>query len=146
MRPLLISGLLCVPALVMLSFGWPYDSATQLPDVTVASPRTVSAITISLPPASPRAEPSATDRNAWNLAWAAGPAAAQMPPEPLTASPKKVRIARARTSAPHLAGPVVVAQATFQERPVAVWTRVLQWLTQHEAPKIWSTGGAEGAG
>jgi hypothetical protein len=145
MRPLLISGLLCVPALVTLSFGWPYDGARHLPDVTVASPRTVSAITISLPPGSFQAELSEMDRNAWNLAWAAGLTAAQAPPEPLSTSPKKVRIARARTSA-RSAGPVVVAQATFQERPVTVWARVLHWLTQHEAPQIWSTGGADGPG
>ena len=69
MRPLLLSGLLCVPAVVMLYFSWPHDRGGRLEDATVA-PAPMSAVsqsstlTVSLPPRSQR-EPPQMDSDAW---------------------------------------------------------------------------------
>jgi hypothetical protein len=146
MWPLLISGLLCVPALVALFFGWPHDGGVHVEDfaiapvqmVTTASP---SAITISLPPGWLQTEPPQTD-----LAWDDSFTTAAMPPEPIQPSPKRVRTLHARAPTPRPSSSVVVAQTEFQQQPDAVWARVAHWLTRHEAPKIWSPGGGQGAG
>ena len=73
MRPLLLSGLLCVPAVVMLYFSWPHDRGGRLEDATVAPVpmAAVSAVieitsTVSLPPRSQR-EPPQMDLDAWEL-------------------------------------------------------------------------------
>ena len=70
------------------------------------------------------------------------------PSEPALSRRKPIRTLHARASAPRPASPVIiVAQTTFRERPDTVWARVVQWLTQHEAGKMWpqvDAGGAAG--
>ena len=171
MRPLLLSGLLCVPALAMLTFGWPQDRPMHMGDapaapaaVAVAIERPV--ITVSLPPTKPEAEPLQTNVDAWPVVWTGSLTAAATPPQTsfdawqfassssLEGSPthqdrppphrKPFRVLHARAALPHPASPV--AQTTPQERPATVLIRVVQWLTRHEAPRVWSSGGGEGAG
>ena len=145
MWPLVISGLLCVPALVMLSLGWPQDAGTRMDDVTVATevaPAALrSAITISLPPGRLLAELPQVD-----LVWDDSFVDAPMPPDLTPPSPKRVRILHAHAPTPRPPSSVLMAQTAFQKQPDTVWARVAHWLTQHEVPKVWSPGGGEGAG
>ena len=148
MRPLLLSGLLCVPAVVMLYFSWPHDRGGRLEDATVApvpmaAVSQSSTLTVSLPPRSQR-EPPQMDLDAWELVGAGSLTAELTPSEPALSRRKPIRTLHARASAARPASPVIVAQTTFRERPDTVWARVVQWLTQHEAGKMWSQAGAGG--
>jgi hypothetical protein len=148
MRPLLLSGLLCVPAVVMLNFGWPHDRGGRVEDATVApAPMAAvsqsSTLTVSLPPRSQR-EPPQMDLDAWELVGTGSLTAELTPSEPALSRRKPIRALHARASALRPASPVIVAQTTFRERPDTVWARVVQWLTQHEAGKMWSQAGAGG--
>ena len=144
MRPLLVSGLMCVPALVMLAFGWPHGVGTRPEGMAIAPAQVVTAarsslITISLPPAALRAAPRPTDPNAAELAWDVSLAAAPTL-EPTSSRPRPPRtlhaVRRPVTS-------VVVAQ-TIEQRSGTFWARIGQWLAQHEAPKAWLPGGDQG--
>jgi hypothetical protein len=150
MRPLLLSGLLCLPAVVMLYFGWLPERGVLVEEATVApAPRAVvsqsSTLTVSLPPRALR-EQQQMDVDAWELVWAGSLTAEPTPSEPTLSRPKLVHTLHARASAPRPTSPVSVVQTTFSERPDTVWARVVQWLTQHEAGKMWSPADTEGAG
>ena len=141
MRPLLLSGLMCVPALIMLVFGGPHDAGTHRETVAVAPAQVAavarpSPITISLP----HAPLQATDLGAGELSWNGSLSAAPTPAEPTPSRPKPLRTLHAvRRSA----GSVVVAQ-TIEQRPLTLWARVGLWLAQHEPPRAWPWGSGQG--
>jgi hypothetical protein len=144
MRPLLLSGLMCVPALIMLAFGGLHDAGTH-PEMVTVAPAQVAAlarpplITISLPRAPLQAEPRSTDLSK-ELLGNGSLTAALAPPEP---APSRPRPPRTLHAVRHSASSVVVAQ-TVEQRPDTLWARVGQWMAQHEPAKAWPSGGGQG--
>jgi hypothetical protein len=145
---LLLSGLLCVPALVLLITA-PRDAHNQhvqdapiLPLATAAEPPIV---TVSLSPALLRGEPSRTGPAEWELAFAEGLAAA-VPADPTPPHWKPTRVLHARRPVPRDALPLAVAPPGQPPPTETAWARLVHWLSQHQAPRDWSAGGGEGAG
>jgi hypothetical protein len=55
-----------------------------------------------------------------------------------------IRVAHARV---HRDPPAIVIAHTADQRPPdTLWSRLGRWFTQHEARKVWSPSGGEGAG
>ena len=104
-----------------------------------------STLTVSLPPRAER-EAQQIDLDAWELVWVGSLATEPTSSEPVRSHPKSVRTLHARAFAPRATRPVIVAQTTLRERPDTVGTRLVRWLTQHQAGKIWSPADTEGAG
>jgi hypothetical protein len=148
---LLLSGLLCVPALVLLIVA-PRDARNQyamdapfkpFPMTTVAD---APVITVALSPALLQGDPLRTDPDSWELALADDLAAAAVAKEPVPPPSKPTRVLRARAAVARNGREIAAAQATPLPPQDTPWARWVHWLAQHQAPKTWSPGGGEGAG
>jgi hypothetical protein len=150
MGPLLVSGLFCVPAVIMLCLGWTHNSSMRAEDAIVAAtPMAVasrsSPLTVSLPSLAQR-EPQQMDLDAWKLVWVGSLTAEPTRSEPALSHPRSVRTLHARASAARPTSPVIETPTTFSRQTDTVWTPVVQWLTRHEAGKMWSPADTQGAG
>ncbi len=146
---LLLSGLLCVPALVLLALASLNDSSTHLPFESAAPIVAVAraeapSITISLPPTRLLAAPGQTDLDGWELASIGYLAATPAAREP--ARPHQRPMLHARAAVRRDAAQTHMAQATLPPQQQTLLVRVGRWFAEHQAPKIWSPGGGEGAG
>jgi hypothetical protein len=156
---LFLSGLFCVPALLLLAVAAPHDRAWKVvhkiaapspedaivaPSPALARPES-PAITISLPPTPFLMASVQTDLDGWEIAASEHLVIATAVYEQPPTHPKAPRVSHQR-AARHDASPTVVAQATLQAPQDTFWTRLARWLVQHEAPKVWSPAAGEGAG
>ncbi len=141
---LFLSGLLCMPTLVLLAIAPRYASTVHL-DPLIAPPAAVAGaearpISISLPPAP---SPAPTIQTEVEFGSAEYLPAARAGHEPAPPRPKPVQAIHAKSAVRRDTG---VAQTPPQPTEDTPWARLGHWFAQHEAPKVWSPGGGEGFG
>jgi hypothetical protein len=145
---LLLSGLLCVPALVLLALERPIDPALHVVRAPVAATPAATTggerqpIVISLPRTPFPGSNLTALQEAANETFAVAPEASQ----PAPSRPKPARALHARAAAHRQPSAVVVAQPGPQEPPDNLWSRLARWFARHEAPRVWAPNGGEGAG
>ncbi len=148
---LFLSGLLCVPGVVLLAVTPPHDRASYVEHASFAGSAAIPhaegpAITISLPPTRFLAVSVATDLDGVEAGLIENPGAAPAVREPVPSHPKRVRVLHARKTDHHEGGAIAVGQAAPQRPRETFWARLGRWFNQHEAPRVWSPGTGEGAG
>jgi len=139
---LFLSGLFCVPALLLLIASAPGDGASRVRHVFAASPVTAapaSPITVSLPPSQFPGRSIATDLEVASAEKSATAPAAQeqAPPHPKLYARAVVR---------HDGGPTLVGRSAPKQPQESLWASIGRWFTQHEAPKAWSPSPGGGTG
>lgn len=143
---LFLSGLLCVPALVLLVVAPLHDGASRVEHALAANPAAVDRagswpIAISLPPSQLLVASFPIEPEPWVF-----PSTDPVPTVIMQGSPPPRQKPRAKAIVRRDAVPALVARASTEQRQEAVWASLGRWLAQHEAPKTWiaSSGGGSG--
>jgi hypothetical protein len=142
---LFLSGLFCVPAVVLLAMPPAHvrdrkmtASVTPIPRVIIVQ---ASPITVSLPPSLFLAASVPIGLDRWEIA------ATDVATAPTThgSTPPHPKL-HARAVVHHDGGPILVAQSVPKRPQESLWASIGRWFAQHEASKAWSPSPGGGAG